>query len=546
MTFVAYRREWLRFDLIAGLTSAAVVIPKAIAYATVAGLPVQVGLYTACVPMVVYALLGTSRSLSVSTTSTLAILTAAVLNNVLGTGDAASVAAATAVLTLIVGAMLVAAACLRLGFVADFISEPVLVGFKAGIGVVIVVDQIPKLLGIHIPRSSFAQQVMSIAHHLPTASVLTVVVGVFMIVLLVGLERVAPRMPAPLIAVATGIAGASVFGLSARGVSLVGHIPQGLPPFSVPEWSLASTYWTGAVGIALMSFTETIAAGRAFMRDDEPTPMANRELIATGVANIAGAFVGAMPAGGGTTQTAVNLHAGARSQVAELITASVALATMCLLAPILAVMPQAVLAAIVIVYSIGLVRPAEFRAILSIRRTEFVWALTAAAGVVLLGTLKGIVVAIVVSLLALAAQAANPSVYVLGRKRGANVFRPQSAEHPDDETFPGLLLLRVEGRMFFANAKFIAQKIRRELDLAKPRVVAIDLSAVPDIEYTALKALTEAAVRQRERGVAVWLVGLNRDVLAIIQRSALGKMLGREGLHFTIEVAVTRYLKFAA
>jgi len=295
-----------------------------------------------------------------------------------------------------------------------------------------------------------------------------------------------------------------------------------------------------------MSFTETIAAGRAFMRDDEPTPMANRELIATGVANIAGAFVGAMPAGGGTTQTAVNLHAGARSQVAELITASVALATMCLLARILAVMPQAVLAAIVIVYSIGLVRPAEFRAILSIRRTEFVWALTAAAGVVLLGTLKGIVVAIVVSLLALAAQAANPSVYVLGRKRGANVFRPQSAEHPDDETFPGLLLLRVEGRMFFANAKFIAQKIRRELDLAKPRVVAIDLSAVPDIEYTALKALTEAAVRQRERGVAVWLVGLNRDVLAIIQRSALGKMLGREGLHFTIEVAVTRYLKFAA
>jgi MFS superfamily sulfate permease-like transporter len=295
------------------------------------------------------------------------------------------------------------------------------------------------------------------------------------------------------------------------------------------------------LGIALMSFTETIAAGRAFARGGEPIPRANRELVATGLANAGGAFLGAMPAGGGTTQTAVNRLAGARTQLAGLVAAAAALVTMLLLAPFIGLMPEATLAAVVIVYSIGLIKPAEFRAILDVRRTEFVWALVALAGVVLLGTLQGILVAIVVSLIALAHQEADPPVHVLGRKPGTNAFRPRSGEHPEDETFPGLLLLRPEGRIFFANAERIGEKMRPLIAEAKPKVVALDLGGVFDLEYTALRVLTEAEKVQREKGVLYWLVGLNPGVLAMVQHSALGETLGRERMFFTLEQAVAKY-----
>ena len=376
----SYQKTWLRPDVVAGLTTAAVVIPKAMAYATIAGLPVQVGLYTAFLPMVIYAALGTSRPLSVSTTTTIAILTAAELGQVAPGAGAGELFKASAMLTLLVGGILVLASLLRLGFIANFISEPVLVGFKAGIGLVIVLDQVPKILGIHFAKGSFFHNLLAIGKGIPESSLITLAVGLTMIVLLVGIERFLPRAPAPLIAVAAGIVGVYVLGLQTHGVELVGHIPQGLPSITLPEFRLAKALWPGALGIALMSFTETIAAGRAFAKSEEPTPKANRELLATGLANAGGALLGAMPGGGGTSQTAVNRLAGARTQLSEMVTALASLATMLLLAPLIALMPQATLAAVVIIYSIGLIKPEEFRAILGVRRTEFTWALAALIG----------------------------------------------------------------------------------------------------------------------------------------------------------------------
>jgi sulfate permease, SulP family len=202
------------------------------------------------------------------------------------------------------------------------------------------------------------------------------------------------------------------------------------------------------------------------------------------------------------------------------------------------------LGAVVIVYSIGLIKPAEFREILSIRRTEFTWALTAFAGVVLVGTLQGIIIAIVVSLVALAHQVADPPVYVLGRKPGTNVFRPISQEHPEDERFRGLLLLRFEGRIFFANAEHIAQKAKLLVDEAQPKIVVFDLSGVFDLEYTVLKRmLTEAEKRQRQHGIGLWLVGMNPHVLEVIHRSHLSEVLGRDSMHFNLETAVAAYMK---
>jgi high affinity sulfate transporter 1 len=535
----------VRADLIAGLTAAAVVVPKAMAYATIAGLPVQVGLYTAFVPMIVYALLGTSRPLSVSTTTTIAILTGAELSTLglsAGSGDGI---AAVATLAMLVGVLLMLGSAIRLGFVANFISEPVLAGFKAGIGLVIVVDQLPKLLGIHIQKEGFFRDISSIVEHLPELSPATVVVAVSMVALILLLERFVPRAPAPLVAIGVSIAASAIFGLERLGVEVIGAVTGGLPVIVRPELNLVRDMWAAAAGIALMSFTESVAAARAFAIPGEPRPRPNRELLATGLANVAGGLFGAMPAGGGTTQTAVNRKAGARTQLAGVTTALTALATLSVLAPAIGLMPQAALAAVVVAYSVDLIKPHEFREILRVRGIEFRWAMIACVGVVLLGTLQGILVAVVASLLALAHQAYDPPVHVIGRKRGTDVFRPRSSDHPDDETWPGLLILRVEGRAFFLNAQRIGDKIWHAIAAEKPTVVVLDGSALIDLEYTALLMLVEAEAKLRHQGITLWLASLTPETLKVVQQSSLGKTLGRPRMFFNVQSAVQHYEQVA-
>ena len=530
----------LREDVVAGLVTAAVVIPKAMAYATIAGLSVEVGLYTAFVPMAVYAFLGSSRPLSVSTTTTIAILTGAELGIVVPDADPARLLAATATLTLLVGVILMLAAVLRLGFVANFISTPVLVGFKAGIAIVIIVDQVPKLLGLHFDKAGFLHNIGQILRGLGHLSWPTFGVGLGTMVLLVSLEHFRPRWPAPLIAVAAAITCAGLFAWQRYGIDLVGAIPSGLPELRMPDFSLVRALWPAACGIALMSFTETIAVGRAFQGSEEPPPRANRELIATGAGAAIGAFFGAMPSGGGMSQTAVNRMAGAKSQASGLTTAATALVTMLWLAPLIGLMPQATLAGLVIVYSVGLFKLKDFRDIWTIRRVEFAWAAVAFAGVMLLGTLKGIIVAIIVSLIALSQQAANPRMYVLGRKRGTNVFRPLSDEHPDDERFPGLLLVRPEGRLFFLNTDRLGERLQGLVAASKPRHVVFDMSGVFDIEYSALQALIAGEKRMREHGVLVSFAGIAPGVIDMFRRSSLDETLTDERMFFNLEMAVRK------
>jgi high affinity sulfate transporter 1 len=502
---------------------------------------VAVGLYTAFVPMIVYALLGSSAVLSVSSTTTLGILTGTQLGLAVPDGDPAKLITVVATLTALVGVLLMLATVLRLGFVANFISTPVLTGFKAGIGLVIVLDQVPKLLGIHITKAGFFRDVLSVAHHVPETSLLTLAVAVATLLVLIGMERLLPHSPAPLVAVGGGIAASWYFGLQGEGVATVGLIPQGFPSITLPDLTLIEQLLPGALGIALMSFTESIAAGRAFADPAEPPISADRELIATGAANLGGALFGAMPAGGGTSQTAVVRAAGGRSQKASLVTASTAVATMLLLAPVLGLLPYATLAAVVIVYSVGLIQPAEFRAIRTVRTMEFRWALVACLGVLVFGTLRGIVVAIIVSLIGLASQTARPRVSVIGRKRGADVLRPLTPEHPDDETFEGLLIVRPEGRLFFVNVQDVADQISALVKQYEPRVVAIDLSRVPDIEYSALEMLAERERRASERGDTVWLVGMNPGVLEVVRKAGLAERLGRERMLFNARAAIARY-----
>lgn len=533
-------------DLIAGLTAAAVVVPKAMAYATVAGLPVVVGLYTAFVPMVVYALIGSSRVMSVSTTTTLAILTGAQMALVVPDGDPTRLLTTSATLALMTGGLLVLAGALRLGVVANFISDPVLTGFKAGVGLVIILDQVPKLLGVHFHKGSFLHNLLALIQSVPQTSGTTLAVAAATIVVLVGFERFLPKAPAPLIGLGGAIAASMLLGLKARGVETVGLIPRGLPSFVLPDYHLIMRMLPGAMGIALMSFAESIAVGRAFAAPHDPPVRPNRELIATGVSNLAGAFFGSMPGGGGTSQTALVRAVGGRSQIASLVQAAMAVLVMVLLAPLIALIPQPALAAVVIVYSVGLIKPSEFIAIRAVRTMEFRWAVVACLGVPIFGTLRGIAIAILTSLLATLVRLSNPRISILGRKPGTDVFRPLSEEHPEDETFPGLLLVRPEDRLFFANVQMFRERIQAMMEEQKPRVLAIDLSGVPDIEYSALKVFQEAEKRGVERGVQLWLLGMNPQVLEVVRRCGLADRLGREGMHFNRQAALAKFLSLPA
>jgi len=535
------QRSRFTADLIPGLTTSAVVVPKALAYATIAQLPVQAGLFAAMVPMAVYAVLGTSRLLSVSTTTPIAILCATAIGEALRDNPGLDPLTAAATLSILVGLMLIAARLLRFGFLANFISEPVLTGFKAGVGFVIVADQVPKLLGIHIQKEGFFRDVLSIFRHAPELSWITLAValGTFAVIYLA--KRFLPKSPAPLLAVAAGIAASAIAGLEASGVSVVGAIQGGLPMPMLPQPALFEAMWPAAAGIALISFTESIAAARAFVRRKDPPIDANRELLAIGAANAAGAFIGAMPAGGGTSQTAVSLKAGSQTQVTSLVVAAVAFATLLFLAPVLALMPHATLAAVVIAYSIGLVNPAEMAAIRHVRTMEFRWALVACLGVMMLGTLKGILVAIVLSLLSLMYIAYDPRVDEIRRKPGTNVFRPRSPEHPDDEAIPDLLIARPQDRLYFGNASNVASRLQALGKAANPKVVLLDCSAIPGFEYTALKKLIEGEEKMRELGIELWLAALNPEALELMRRTPLTARLGRERMFHTVEQAVAAF-----
>jgi MFS superfamily sulfate permease-like transporter len=426
----------------------------------------------------------------------------------------------------------------RLGFVANFISGPVLVGFKAGIGLVIVLDQVPKLLGVHIEKTGFFRDAAAVAAQVPELSAPTLVIGMSVMAIVFAGRRWWPAGPAPLAAIVLASLAVALLGLRDAGVDTVGAIQGGIAAPSLPRLDHAGELWLAAAGIALMSFAESIAAGRAFTPPGETRPASNRELAATGAGCLVGSFFGAMPCGGGTTQTAVNLSAGARTQCAALTTAAITVAAIAFLGSAIAYMPRAALAAVVIAYSIGLVNLGEFRAIRAVRTTEFRWAVIAFSGVLVLGTLRGILVAVIASLLTLLHQANNPPVHELRRKRGTQIFRARSPDHPGDEAWPGLLVVRPEGRLFFANAERVGDKMWALFQQAAPGIVVIDMSGATDLEYTALTMLSAGEERLAREGAQLWLAGLNPQVLGIVRQTPLGRKLGAERMFRSVQEAV--------
>jgi MFS superfamily sulfate permease-like transporter len=466
------------------------------------------------------------------------MLTSNEIAAVAGPGHSPESVAAT--LALLVGGALILARVLRLGFLANFISKPVLVGFEAGVGVAVFVGQLKSVLGVHFAAKSTLGILMELPSRLPQVHLMTALVALAGIAMLVVLPRLSKKIPASLVWVAASIAASGAIGLAALGVKSVGTVPQGLPTLALPDLSVAAQLWPAALGIALMSFTETMAAARTFVARGDPPIEPNRELFAIGAANLASALVGGLPSGGGTSQTAITENAGARSQMAQWVNAAAVLVCLLFLSPLIGLMPQAALGAMVLVAAASMIKPAKFRAIAQVRRDELAWSFATLVGVVAIGTLNGILVAVLISFLTLFYQSNHPPVYAMAYNRQKDVFR-RLGEHASDEVFDGLMILRTEARLTFINASYIADKMHALVGEPPPRVLVLECSAIPDIEYTALENLIAVEEKLRERGVTLWLTSVNPGLYKMIERSPLAKVLGHERMFLNLNKALEEW-----
>lgn len=434
-TLEGYRPGLIGRDVLAGLSAGAVVVPQAMAYATIANLPVQIGLYTCMVPMLVYAMLGGSRAMSVSTTSTIATLSATTLVSAGVAADSENPVPDLMALTLLVGVILLIARLLRAGSVVEYIAKPTIIGVQVGVGATVAVGQLPKLLGEGGESSGhgFLRSILAAIEALGSANLATVLLSAGSIGVLLLLKRFAKRVPGPLVVVAAGILLIAFTNLEQLGVELIAPVPQGLPPFALPSFAHVGGMLPGAFAIAVMAFLESTAVARGIRKPGEPQIDSNRELFATGAANTVGAFFQTLPAAGGFSQSAVNQGAGARSQLASVTTVVLALLVAFLLGPVLSLMPQATLASLVFVAVIGLVDVGAIVGLWRTSRNDFwIAALTAAVGLSL-GLLYAVLVGLVATFVVIFRE--------LGRVR-IDVARP----------IGGVLPVRLLGPLFTANA----------------------------------------------------------------------------------------------
>ncbi|WP_027008081.1 SulP family inorganic anion transporter [Conexibacter woesei] len=525
-----YRRAWLRGDLIAGLTVWAVLVPEALAYASIAGVSPVIGLYAAPPALLLYALFGSSRHLVVGPMSATAALSAATVGALVA-GSGSHFVAMTAALAIVTGAAALFAGLARLGFLASFISEPVIKGFIVGLALTIIVGQVPKLLGVEKHSGDFFEQAWGVIKHLGDADGLTVAVGLASLVVVLGLKRLAPAVPASLVVVALGVAAVKLFNLDDHGLEIVGHIDSGLPSVGTPDvsWSDIGSLVAGGVGVMLVGFAEGLGAARTYAQREHYEIDTNRELLGLGAANLGAGLCSGMVVNGSLSKTAVNGSAGAKSQVSGLIVAVLTVVTLLLLTGLFEQLPEATLAAVVIAAVIELV---DFPAVAGMYRVfsgrsagrfafaarpDFVAANAALLGVLIFDTLPGLFIGIAVSLTLLLYRASAPHVAQLGRVPGTTDQYGDLRRHPENRSPDGVVILRIEAGLFFANADAVRKRIMSAAAMPGVHAIVLDGEAMPFVDLTAARRLEEVGEDLQRRGVQLLLagdVGQVRDVLA--------------------------------
>ncbi|MET1060745.1 MAG: solute carrier family 23 protein [Nocardioides sp.] len=515
-----YRRTWLRGDVLAGLAAGCVVIPQAMAYATIADLPVEVGLYTCMLPMLAYALLGGARALSVSTTSTIAVLVATTLADLSGR-DADELLGAAFTLTFLVGLCLLAMRLFRLGSLVENISPATLTGIRLGVGLTVAASQLPNLLGVeaYTGDGGFFAEVVDALRQLPDASGVTTAVSATAILVLLLVRRFLPTLPGPLLVVAGGIALVAFTGVEERGLALIDRVPTGLPSVSLPVPSDLVDLLPGAVAIAVMSFLETVLVARTNRQRSEPPIDTDQELLATGVASLAGGLTQTLPPAGGFSQSAVNLRSGAHTQVAGIVTAALAVLVALLLAPLLDDLPRAVLAAMVLVAIIGLLDPSDLRRFARIDRAELWVAVVVAAISLAGGMLLGVAVGVGLTLVLVLRAVNQPRVRPLyARPGGGWTAVPQEPAEPVPSQ---LLLLHLDGGLYTGNAQATHDAIVATALAAEPRptTVVLEGTAVRMVSVTMLDTFRALTEELETEGVRLVIAELPPATLEMLRRS---------------------------
>jgi len=541
-----YRRSWLRGDLIAGVTVAAYLIPQVMAYATVAGVPPVAGLWAALPALVIYAVLGSSASLSMGPEATTALMTAIAIGP-LATGDPARYAGLAATLALLVGVMSVGAWLLRLGFVADLLSRPVLVGYLAGVAVIMIADQLRRVTGVPVTGQTFPAQIASFARSLGQMQPATVAVAAAVLVFLFVLQSRWPRAPGPLLAILGATAAAAAFGLSSHGVAVVGPIPAALPAVGLPDVhpAVLRELLLPAFTVLIVGFSDDVLTARSFARRDE-TIAANQELLALGVANAGSSLVQGFPVSSSASRTAIAVTTGSRTQLYSVTAAAAVVAVLLFARPVLAHFPEAALGAIVIYAAIRLIDVTAFRRLLAFRRTELAIALATCAGVLVFNILYGVLVAIGLSVADLLVRVARPHDAVLGRVPGLAGMHDVD-DYPGAQTIPGLVVYRYDAPLFFANADDFR---RRALGAAahEPgplRWFVLNVEANVEVDFTALEALDAVREDITRQDAVFALARVKQDLLARLRAFGLADKIGEDRLFPTLPTAVQAYQAWA-
>jgi len=537
----AYPAEWRRPELIAAITSWGVMVPVAMAYAGLAGVPPEYGLITAFAALAAYAVFGTSRHVKVTTSSTMAIMSASVVAPLAG-GDTASYLALTAGLALVVGTILVVAGIVRLGFIADFLAKSVVTGFIFGLAITIIIGQLPKLLGVPAGSGGTIAQLQSLITNIPETNPWTLAVGGLALAAILVMRAISRKIPGPLIVLVLGILAVPAFDLDVHDVSVVGEVATGLPMPGLPDISLLDIPFlaAGAAGIVFLAVGESLGAARALAAKHRYEIDGDQELVALGAANLSSGFFGGFTVDVSLSQSATADSAGARSQLSSIVTAVLILATAVILAPLFKNLPNAVLAAIVIAAVLSLMDVGELRRYAATRRTDFVLAIVALLGVVLTSVLVGLVIAVLLSVTMLLYRASRPYVAVIGKLSGVRATYVDLERHPDAETVPGLLMLRIDAPLYFFNANVARNAVLGALAGSDPRPSAIllDIGATADFDVTTADMIRQLVTDLHDQSMDVLLAQVKGPVRDRMRRMRLMDTIGEDRVYLSVAAAV--------
>ena len=549
-----YRRAWWRGDVIAGLTVTAYLVPQVMAYAQIAGLPPVTGLWAVLITLPLYALLGSSRQLSVGPESTTALLAASVVAP-LALGDPSRYAALAAALALIVGVLCVGAWALRLGLLADLFSRPVLVGYLAGVAVIMMLSQLDTLTGITTAGTTFIDEVRGLWQGRAGVSWPTLGLGVAVLAFLLVAGRRWPKVPVTLLAVLLSGVAVAALGLQSYGVAVIGDIPAGLPSLAVPTLDVPTLQelLLPAVGVAIVAYTDNVLTARSFSRRAGHSIDANQELLALGAANIGSGLVQAFPVSSSASRTVIGEQSGSRTQMHSLVTVVGVLAVLLLLRPLLAGFPKAALGAIVVYAALKLIEWTEFRRLFRFSRREFAIAVTATVGVLLFDILYGVLIAVALSVALLLWKVARPHAAVLGFAPGVAGMHDVD-DFAGTRTVPGLVVFRYDSPLFFANADdfrlralaaLAAQtRVAEASGQLPPRWFLLNCEANVELDITAADALDDLRATLAERGVVLALARVKQELRDDLGRAGLLDSIGPSMVFPTLPTAVEGFTKW--